>query len=661
MKLRTKFVLLLALFSLVPALVMGTATRFIVGNKAVLDAENSAKQMLELAEGGTVSILDMVEKVNAQTSNENLVKSFLLSDRVGADEINERLKEITDTYKILDNAIVIDKEGIVVASDDASMIGFDCNQEWPDVMAQVKSTGKQAVSTGTKNLISGNVTLVMITPVTNGLNLEGYFATAISVSDIYNKVVAKAQIMNSGYIYVVEPDGTMLMHPDSSLLLDKESFNNLPIAEETKKMPSGGGSYTFRGEKKYYLFDTEDNGWIYVATMPQNEVESLSNTIIMVLSIIVAIILVVAPFMAIIFANGIVKPIFKVSKGIKLLSDGDFTSTVDVKSKNELGQMAQQLNSTTKNLAEAVNGVKETSNSMGEQSDSLAVVSKEMSIAINDLALAIDTISKGSATQATDLQDTLEMLIELEKEMKDIDHNLNDVAGSAVNAQGKATDGQKIVNTLAEAINDIRSAFELFRNKISNLGNTVSEISNITDAINAISSQTNLLALNASIEAARAGEMGKGFAVVAGEVGNLAEQSRKSAAEISVLIKNVNLETDSVVKDSAHVEDMLEEQSKVIEDVLQAFHETLESIEVAGPVIQDTFGALKVAEKASHIVREKAESIASVSEEIMASTERISATSEELLATSEGVAENASRASRSAEGLNERMSGFKCD
>ncbi len=662
MKLKTKFIVLFTWFALFPALMVGTVTKVVTGNEGIKDAEDSARQSLELAQGGTESVLEMVKRINEQASSEVILGMFLEGNElVTADIANARLKQIADTYTVLDNTILTDAQGVVVASDDSSMLGLNCGDLWPDVMSQVMSSNAQVISEGTKNVISGNVMLVMATPVNRGNATKGYFLSAVSVLDVYNKIIAKAHVLDTGYIYVVEPNGTMLMHPDSSLLLGTDSFNNLPVSDIMKTEPSGTGHYDFNGQTKYYTYDTGANGWIYVATLPKAEVESLANFLVKLLMIIVGIIALVAPIVAIIIANGIVKPIINVSNGIKSLADGDFTHVVESKGKDEIGQMAKQLNETTHNLANAVKGVKVTSSSMGDQSDSLAVVSKEMTIAINDLAQAIDTITKGSATQASDMQDTLENLIELEGEIKDIGDNLNAVAGSAVNAQSKAQDGQKTVNELAEAIKDIQSAFDLFRDKIANLGNTVSEISNITDAINAISSQTNLLALNASIEAARAGEMGKGFAVVAGEVGSLAEQSRKSAAEISVLIKNVNVETESVVKDSAHVDKLLEEQSEVIKHVLESFRATLESIQVAEPIIKDTFGSLQVAEKASHMVRERAESVAGVSEEIMASTERLSATSEELLATSEGVADSAEKASHSAELLVQQMGGFICD
>ncbi len=71
------------------------------------------------------------------------------------------------------------------------------------------------------------------------------------------------------------------------------------------------------------------------------------------------------------------------------------------------------------------------------------------------------------------------------------------------------------------------------------LEHTSQQIHQIVSIVTSIAEQTNLLALNASIESARAGEHGKGFAVVAQEVRKLAEETKKSIANISTFIGDI--------------------------------------------------------------------------------------------------------------------------
>lgn len=74
------------------------------------------------------------------------------------------------------------------------------------------------------------------------------------------------------------------------------------------------------------------------------------------------------------------------------------------------------------------------------------------------------------------------------------------------------------------------------------------QIGSITTTVSELASQTNMLALNAAVEAVRAGDSGKGFGVVASEIRRLAEESKKSAQNISNLIADIQMLTDSTVR-----------------------------------------------------------------------------------------------------------------
>ena len=88
-------------------------------------------------------------------------------------------------------------------------------------------------------------------------------------------------------------------------------------------------------------------------------------------------------------------------------------------------------------------------------------------------------------------------------------------------------------------MNQIKQSVIKASNSIISLRERSNEISQITEIITGVAEQTNLLALNAAIEAARAGEHGKGFSVVAEEVRKLAEESKKSASQITIMINHI--------------------------------------------------------------------------------------------------------------------------
>lgn len=81
--------------------------------------------------------------------------------------------------------------------------------------------------------------------------------------------------------------------------------------------------------------------------------------------------------------------------------------------------------------------------------------------------------------------------------------------------------------------------------QIIQLSDQTRQISTINSLVGELANQTNMLALNASVEAVRAGEHGQGFAVVAAEIRKLADESKKSAQRIGVLVGDIQRLTGS--------------------------------------------------------------------------------------------------------------------
>lgn len=118
--------------------------------------------------------------------------------------------------------------------------------------------------------------------------------------------------------------------------------------------------------------------------------------------------------------------------------------------------------------------------------------------------------------------------------------------GLSVLAKERALKGKEQLNNQSVNMQSINDFVDDISSDVNALHDISIRMQGIIKIVTTIADQTNLLALNAAIEAARAGEAGKGFAVVATEVRKLAEETKKSITNVSVLVLDTSSQSEKL-------------------------------------------------------------------------------------------------------------------
>lgn len=254
-------------------------------------------------------------------------------------------------------------------------------------------------------------------------------------------------------------------------------------------------------------------------------------------------------------------------------NEGDLTKRIQIKAKNEVGQLVDGINNFIEQLQGIMNIIKTQSEHMdeltskiganvqdsNESAGNISATMEQMSASMEEIAATIGQIAEGSDTVLREVQNmnsSVDNGVELVQKIKNRAGRMhqNTIAGKD-RTSSKIIEIREMLN---EALEESRS---------------VEKIKQLTGEILDITSQTNLLSLNASIEAARAGEAGKGFAVVADEIRALADSSANTANNIQNIS---NLVIGAVEKLAGNAETMLQ---FVDEKVLQDYDEFVVVVE----------------------------------------------------------------------------------
>lgn len=333
--------------------------------------------------------------------------------------------------------------------------------------------------------------------------------------------------------------------------------------------------------------------------------------------LLAALIITFSIFLCNIITKSILHPINEVKEAANKIANGQLDTNLAYTAKNELGQLADDIRSTTEALnmyvAEIKTGLTALGNgrlnyrssveyrgdfvALGEAMNEIASLLKE---SIQQISSSAEQVSGGAEQVSVGAQVLAQGASEQAGSIEELAVSMNEISDSVKENADNALKSSKLADEVGLDLQRSNELMDALLTNIQEVQENSREITGIVKEIEDIAFQTNILALNASVEAARAGDAGRGFSVVAGEVRRLASKTTEASKLTAQLIaKNSESVQDGMravnaaaltmresVKGAQEVNQMVDKISEVSVMQADAIVQIGKSVELISDIVQ---------------------------------------------------------------------------
>ena len=380
----------------------------------------------------------------------------------------------------------------------------------------------------------------------------------ITQPEYINDILRELQISENSFAFILDSQGRVIGHSDSSKVLAEEADPSL--ADIYPKMLAGETATTaFNGELGRSIISytpiPNTNGWsVALCAKEQDFLGTIyvTNTITIVIVVLTAVLIAI---LALRISKKIANPIIdcsnilsEVEKGnlnvsVPAVKTGDETQILTDATRALIDNLKSIIHDVNYMLSEMSEGDFAVSTSVAYAGDfaaigiSLQKIQRNLSEVFSDITQSSTTLFSSASNVAEGADDLANRASSQTQLIDEITNNVADTTSITKQNISKALEAKEASDLAAKSVTDSNDKMKELLVAMDSIISISENIQQINKTIEDIAFQTNILALNASIEAARAGQAGKGFAVVADEVRNLAAKSAEASSQTTDLIK----------------------------------------------------------------------------------------------------------------------------
>jgi len=263
------------------------------------------------------------------------------------------LKAIQKEYSWTYLVFTVDLAGMNIArSDDKALRDYSDRQYYKDIISGKRLSWQTLIGKTSKK-----PALVLAVPIQSGKRLVGVIAAAMTV-DVISNNIARWRQGDTGSAFLVDEKGFVVSHPSKEYVVKRKNLNSHPLIDDfrAKGWRTITGSFKAdNGKTAFGHVRSNKYGWALVLRQEEREVfaayHRAQEFALILLASTVVLVLIIAWFSA----RAIVSPIMTLTDAAERMSLGELNVKIDIKSRDEIGLLAQAIGRMQTSLRLAMN------------------------------------------------------------------------------------------------------------------------------------------------------------------------------------------------------------------------------------------------------------------------------------------------------------------